>query len=66
MYKQPYTGARTDIEAFAICLKSEARAWLKVYEAELRAHDPPVALELEALKQALQVEFVKEEDPDKV
>ena len=49
-----------------ICLKGEARVWLKLDEEELRAPDPLVALELEALKQALQVEFVKEEDPDKV
>ena len=32
----------------------------------MRARDPPVALQLEALKQALRVEFLKEEDPDKV
>lgn len=49
-----------------VFLKGEARVWLKVYEAELRAQDPPVVLELVALKQALRVKFEKEEDPDKV
>ena len=32
----------------------------------MQARDPPVVLELVALKQALRVEFEKEEDPDKV
>lgn len=49
-----------------ICLKGEARPWVKVYEAELQACDPPIVLELVDLKQALRVEFDKKEDPNKV
>ena len=49
-----------------ICLKGEARAWLKSYEAELQRTQPPVALVLDNLKEALVEEFVKEEDPEKL
>lgn len=49
-----------------LCLKGDARAWLKAYEAKLQTFDPPVALNLEGLREALVEEFVKSEDPDRV
>ena len=50
-----------------ICLKGEAQAWLKSYEAGLqRPQQPPVTLVLDNLKEALVEEFVKEEDPEKL
>ena len=49
-----------------ICLKGEARAWLKSYKAGLQRPQPPVALVLDNLKEALLEEFVKEEDLEKL
>ena len=48
-----------------LCLKGDARAWLKAYEEELQSLDPPIAVTLEGLKEALEGHFVKVEDPDK-
>lgn len=49
-----------------ICLKGEARAWARTYETGLQALEPPVALTLENLREALVAEFVSVVDPDKV
>ena len=49
-----------------LCLKGDARAWSKAYEEELQSLDPPIAVTLEGLKEALAGRFVKIEDPDKV
>ena len=49
-----------------ICLKGEVRVWLKSYKAGLQRPQPPVALVLYNLKEALVEEFVKEEDPEKL
>lgn len=49
-----------------ICLKGDARAWAKTYEAGLQEEDPPIKLTLENLREALAAEFVKTGDPDKI
>ena len=49
-----------------ICLKGDARLWLKVYQEQLAATDPPGVLMVEVLKQALSEAFKKIEDPDRV
>ena len=40
--------------------------WSKTFEEGLRRADPPVQLDWDNLKEALETEFVKTEDPDKV
>lgn len=49
-----------------ICLKGDARAWSKNYEEELQGTNPPIQLTWDLLKQGLEREFVKTEDPDKI
>ena len=49
-----------------ICLKDEARKWLKSHEGELQRAQPPIVLTLDNLKEALKEEFVKAEDPEKL
>ena len=40
--------------------------WSKTFEEGLRRADPPVQLDCDNLKEALETEFVKTEDPNKV
>ena len=49
-----------------ICLKGDARKWLKSHEEGLQGAQPPIVLTLVALKEALVAEYVTEEDPEKV
>ena len=49
-----------------ICLKDEARKWLKSHEGELQRAQPPIVLTLDNLKEALKEEFVKAKDPEKL
>ena len=49
-----------------LCLKGDARTWSRGHEEGLQRAEPPVHLTWENLKQALAVEFVRTEDPDKV
>ena len=49
-----------------ICLKGDARAWVKSFEKDLQTADPPIGLTLDNLREALVDEFRKTEDPDKV
>ena len=43
-----------------ICLKDEARKWLKSHEGELQRAQPPIVLTLDNLKEALKEEFVRQ------
>ena len=49
-----------------LCLKGDAQVWSKTFEEGLRRADPPVKLDWDNLKEALETNFVKIEDLDKV
>ena len=49
-----------------ICLKGDARAWSMSFEQELQGAEPPIQLTWNNLQQALEIQFAKVEDPDKV
>ena len=49
-----------------ICLKGDARIWLKIYDNGLKAENPLEKMIVEGLKGALVNMFKQAEDPDKV
>ena len=49
-----------------LCLKGDARIWSKAYEEKLGREDPPIAINWDNLRGALEEEFEETKDPDKV
>ncbi len=48
-----------------ICVKGDARKWLKVLEAEQAAAQPPIAVTVELVKEAMKNQFRNVEDAEK-
>ena len=49
-----------------LCLKGDVRVWSRTFEEGLHRANPPLQLDWDNLKEALEIEFMKTEDPDKV